>query len=116
MAEHHDGGVAPATISRPRRGMSVENEVQQLRSRVSELERRLDAVYAHIGLSAVPLPGTKAATVSPEVRGLISEYRIVEAMSTFARESDGAEDLSPEMISRIFTEETGKPFEAKRAR
>jgi len=96
--------------------MSVENEVQQLRSRVSELERRLDAVYAHIGLSAVPLPGMKAATVSPEVRGLISEYRIVEAMSTFARESDGAEDLSPEMISRIFTEETGKPFEAKRAR
>ncbi|HEY6427101.1 MAG TPA: hypothetical protein VIX84_07690 [Acidimicrobiales bacterium] len=54
--------------------------------------------------------------MSPEVRGLISGYRIVEAMSTFARESDGAEDLSPEMISRIFTEETGKPFEAKRAR
>jgi hypothetical protein len=54
--------------------------------------------------------------VSAEVRRLISEYRIVEAMSTFARESEGAEDLSSETISRIFTEETGKPFEAKRAR
>ncbi len=96
--------------------MSVENEVQQLRARVSELERRLDAVYSHVGLSAAPLPGTKASTVSPEVRGLIAQYRIIEAMSTFARESDGAEDLSNETIAQVFTEETGQPFEAKRAR
>ena len=96
--------------------MSVEIEVHQLRERVSELERRLDLAFQHLGLDASALPGTKASTVSPTVRGLIRDNRIIEAMSRYSQESDGARDLSNEDIARIFQEETGQPFDPKKAR
>jgi len=96
--------------------MSVENEVQQLRERVSELERRLDLVFQHVGLEASALPGTKASEVSPAVRELIRDYRIIDAMARYGQESDGARDLSNADIARIFQEETGQRFEPKRAR
>jgi len=96
--------------------MSVENEVYQLRERVSELERRMDMVFGQLGLEAALLPGTKAATISPQVRALIAQYRIIEAMSLYSRESDGAQDLSNEVIARVFQEETGPAFEPRKAR
>jgi hypothetical protein len=96
--------------------MSVENEVQQLRERVSELERRLDLVFQHVGLEGPALPGTKAGQVSPAVRGLIRDNRIIDAMARYSQESDGARDLSNEDIARIFEEETGQRFDPKRAR
>jgi hypothetical protein len=96
--------------------MSVENEVQQLRERVSELERRIDQLFAHVGVEADPLPGSKAATISPKVRSLIADYRIVDAMAAYSRESDGARDLSNADIARVYEEETGQKFDAKRAR
>ena len=96
--------------------MSVENEVQQLRERVSELERRLDQVFAHVGLHTDPLPGSKAQTLPPKVRSLITENRVVEAMATYSHESDGARDLSNAEIARVYQEETGQTFDPKRAR
>jgi hypothetical protein len=93
-----------------------EIEVQQLRERISELERRLDLVFQHLGLEAAALPGTRASTVSPAVRGLIRDYRIIEAMTRYGQESDGARDLSNEEIARIFQEETGRRFDPKKAR
>jgi hypothetical protein len=96
--------------------MSVENEVVQLRERVSELERRMDTVFRQLGLEGGTLPGTKAATISPKVRDLIAHYRIIEAMSAFDAETDGAQDLTREVIARVYQEESGQPFDAKRAR
>jgi hypothetical protein len=95
--------------------VSVENEVQQLRERVSELERRMDMLFAHQGLEAPPLRGSKAEAISPKVRSLIAENQIVEAM-TASRESDGARDLSNADIARVYQEETGQRFDSKRAR
>lgn len=96
--------------------MTVEREVVELRERMSEVEHRLDQVFAHLGLEAPSLPGTKAATVSPEVRALIADYRIIDAMKLYSEESDGARDLDTAQIAAIFKEETGQEFEAKRAR
>jgi hypothetical protein len=96
--------------------MSVENEVHQLRERVSELERRLDFMYHHLGIDASALPGTKAGTVSPAVRVLVRDYRIIDAMARYSQESEGARDLSNEEIAQIFQEETGEQFDPKKAR
>jgi hypothetical protein len=96
--------------------MSVENEVQQLRERVSELERRIDQLFAHVGVKSDPMPGSKAATISPKVRSLIADSRIIDAMAAYSRESDGARDLSNVDIARVYQEETGQPFDPKRAR
>lgn len=96
--------------------MSVENEVHQLRERVSELERRMDQLFAHLGVKVERLPGSKAETISPKVRSLIAQYRIVDAMAAYSRESDGARDLSNADIARVYQEGTGQTFDPKRAR
>jgi hypothetical protein len=95
--------------------LSIEIEVQQLRIRVSELEARMDRAFAHLGLEADPLPGTKATSASPAVRTLIGQYQIIEAMTLYSRGCDGARDLTTEEVSQIFQAETGQAFEPKRA-
>ena len=73
-------------------------------------------MFEHVGLEASALPGTRAGVVSPAVRLLIRDYRIIEAVARYSQESDGARDLSNQEIAQIFQEETGEHFDPKKAR
>ena len=87
--------------------MSADIEVHRLRERVSEAERRLDQLFAHLGIVAPPLPGTTANAVSAEVRALIVANKIAQARAQYFREAEGA-ILSDELVACVLREAKAK--------
>lgn len=66
------------------------DEIEELRARVAELERRIDVLFQHTGAMDMEAEARTAPAVSDEVRQLIAAGKPHEALKRYQEET-GAE-------------------------